>query len=188
MNKAGQTAVDIADFWNQTAIAHLLTRHIKGQTDDDQDKTTTNYFGHNPLDRSANKRTDKAWLAAITKDQKTKFLLFSRSSPYVQYSEDGTCHICLFSYQQVAAFIENPRNQPNLVLLGLGHLKIGETSTKSDEEQEQSSAWFALDVSDLASEEEVQKINQDAQLMSLKNPLALMSLEDQEAGVLAQAR
>ncbi|XP_072031542.1 NAD-capped RNA hydrolase NUDT12-like [Amphiura filiformis] len=183
VNKSGQTALEIADFWNQSAIIHLLINHSK---EPDHQHQTTNYFGHNPLDRSANKRTDKEWLAAITKDPKTKFLLFSQSSPYVKYDEDGRCHLCPFSYSQVSSFLDSLSNPPISVLLGLGCVSSN-VNPSGDSNQEEQSAWFALDVSNLE-EEQAQKINPDVQLMSLKNPLAMMAFQDQEAGVVAQAR
>ena len=96
--------------------------------------------------------------------------------------------MCTFSFSQVSSFIGSS-NSPVSVLLGVGtvpsELSSGENPRGSSEEE---TAWFALDVSELVTEEEVQKINSDAQLMNLKSPLTLMSLQDQEAGIVAQAR
>ena len=185
VNKTGQTALEIADFWNQTSIIHLLTGRSKEDTDEHH---ATNYFGFNPLDRCANKRTDIDWLNSITKDPNTKFLLFSKSSPYVTINEDGSYHMCTFNFSQVSSFIEST-NSPVSVLLGVGTLPSELTSGESPKgSPEEETAWFALDVSEAVTEEEVQKINSDAQLMNLKSPLALMSLQDQEAGMVAQAR
>ena len=189
MNKSGQTALEIADFWNQSAILHLLMQDTKQNLDKQRDGRS-NYFGFNPLDRCANKRTDKDWLEKVTKDADTKFLLFADSSPYVYNSEGGGVRLCLFSYSQVAPFLTT-ENPPAVVLLGVGSIPpmmestVGNSAGHSASDEQ--SAWFALDVSGVV-EEEVQKISSDAQLMSLKNPLAMMSLQDTEAGIVAQAR
>lgn len=73
INSTGQTALDIALFWNHPEIIQQLTEQVK---DTNPDKNLSNYFSMNLLNRCSEKRKDKTWLRNKMLAANSRFILF----------------------------------------------------------------------------------------------------------------
>ena len=169
MNKTGQTALDIAQFWDQSEATSLIMDYVKH---DNPDKQLRNFFSYNPLLRCAEKRKDTNWLENKMREDSTKYIAFCELQPYVLSLSDNKWkyQIIRFCYSDIQSCI----NDKNLVVF-LGINKNG------DETEEQ--AVFAIDVPD---EKKLKTINPDGTLLQ-PFPGSMM-LEPSEAGILAEAR
>ncbi|XP_022097450.1 peroxisomal NADH pyrophosphatase NUDT12-like [Acanthaster planci] len=196
LNKAGQTALAIAEFWHHPAVAHLLSQRTQGAHSSGSSSNVVNFFGLSPLDRCSHKRTDELWLKERLRDQSTTLLLFSHSSPYVSWSKERKCEVCRFRYSQVEFLFEKPESeQPITVFLGVEDVTVpqsrqtsitGPASSGNDPGPDHP-AWFAVDVGDIPPEW-LREVQPNAELLSERNYLALMSVADNEAGIIGQAR
>ncbi len=193
MNKAGQTALAIAEFWHHPAVSHLINQH-KQQGGSADDNNVINFFGLSILDRFSHKRTDEEWLKQKLMDQTTTFVLFSQGSPYVTWSDSSSCRVCRFRYNQLQFLLEKPKeDRPTLIFLGVGKIPLLESkpspldSTSPATSDLDNPAWFAVDVADVP-EDTIKEIAPSTELLSPKNYLALMSLADIEAGIIGLAR
>ncbi|XP_071168626.1 NAD-capped RNA hydrolase NUDT12-like isoform X4 [Mytilus edulis] len=169
VNKTGQTALDIAQFWDQSEATSLIMDYVKH---DNPDKQLRNFFSYNPLLRCAEKRKDTNWLENKMREDSTKYIAFCELQPYVLSLPDNKWkyQIIRFCYSDIQSCI----NDKNLVVF-LGINKNG------DETEEQ--AVFAIDVPD---EKKLKTINPDGTLLQ-PFPGSMM-LEPSEAGILAEAR
>ena len=79
MNASGQTALDIAQFWNHTDVASLLSQHKENVLFDQ----THNYYSVNPLYRASDVRKDASALQALQKNATSKFVLFEEQKPFL---------------------------------------------------------------------------------------------------------
>ncbi|XP_038078897.1 NAD-capped RNA hydrolase NUDT12-like [Patiria miniata] len=197
MNKAGQSALAIAEFWHHPAVSHLITQHIQGSnSSSSSNNNVVNFFGLSSLDRFSHKRTDVQWLKEKLHHPSTTFVLFSQSSPYITWSDEGKCQVCRFHYEQIKFLFEKPeKEEPVTIFLGIGDVvasKTKKTSThnptsRSFDSSLDQPAWFAVDAGDVPLEH-LQEAQPNAELLSPRNYLALMSVADEEAGVIGQAR
>ncbi|XP_078600921.1 NAD-capped RNA hydrolase NUDT12-like [Branchiostoma floridae x Branchiostoma japonicum] len=191
MNKSCQTAADIATFWNHTAVLNELEK--KGQTSGSQAQNVCNYFGYNPLDRCAHKRKDAQWLEEKLRDQSTVILLFHDLGLVVAKGEklaaqSRVTQPCHFTFNDIAAFLEELGTEKVLVFLGLGRLQSDkmEPSPPTSDKEGHLTAWFALDVTSI-SQEKILSIKEGLEIASSPFP-GLFQLPEKEAGIVAQAR
>ena len=184
VNKSGQNTLDIAEFWDHAEVISLLKNDP--QTKKSAETNVVNYFGFNPLDRQSQNRNNPDWLASAIKAPTTTFVLYRDLSPYVKPSESssGSFHyaLCPFSYSDVAFALGE--KDTSTVLLGVGpvHSELEREAGAGDE-----GAWFALDVSSIP-HEKIQGIQSDAEPLPKRNLAAMMTLKEEEAGIVAQGR
>ncbi|XP_063433873.1 NAD-capped RNA hydrolase NUDT12-like isoform X2 [Mytilus trossulus] len=169
VNKTGQTALDIAQFWDQSEATSLIMDYVKH---DNPDKQLRNFFSYNPLLRCAEKRKDTNWLENKMREDSTKYIAFCELQPYVLSLPDNKWkyQIIRFCYSDIQSCI----NDKNLVVF----LGINNNGDKTEEQ-----AVFAIDISD---EKKLKTINPDGTLLQ-PFPGSMM-LEPSEAGILAEAR
>jgi hypothetical protein len=184
----GQTALDIAKFWSQSDVVHILEQNTlqinPHKYSGLPNQGMQNYFGHNPLDRANHRRKDKDWLHRIMIKPTTKWCLFTHLNPYVIANPDhsttkpsiSTYKLLTVSYEDIESFIKS--QNPLTLFLGLEHTKNSSEVDRSTDEC--ALAWFAVDVSEM-SEDVVLKINPAAQC-SLPNPRGLL-MDKRHAGV-----
>ena len=85
LNASGQSALDIARFWNHSKAASELSQHkVESST-----QQINNYYSRNPLYRASDMRKDTAALEEAKNNVKSKFVLFSHQKPFLVKSDDG---------------------------------------------------------------------------------------------------
>ncbi|KAK6179516.1 hypothetical protein SNE40_011851 [Patella caerulea] len=173
MNSSGQTALDVATFWNNQEIVDLLT----GKSRLEERQQFYNFFSQNPLYRASEKRNDKAWLQNVLKLSTTNFVIFSELNAFVTPVKNAGSekkrsgfNLGLFQYKHLAEILAK---KPLVVFLGL------------ETWDPKSVAWFAVDVT--GEEENLFKnVHEDGQFIE-GFPLALQMMKT-DAGIYAEAR
>lgn len=169
VNKTGQTAQDIALFWDQNLAAKLIEAHMKEENPDQQ---LRNFFSLNHLDRASEKRKDKEWLQAKISNETSKFLLLSELKPFVLPIKDKTSkwkyRLCWLDHNKISSHLTS-----DTVILFLG---IDHSSSQS---------LFAIDVS--GKEESKFKDLQPEGSFMVPFPSSLQ-MEPSDAGIFAEAR
>lgn len=83
LNSSGQSALDIAVFWNHKAAASLLSLHQQ----EEQFDQLHNYYSLNPLYRASDVRKDTEALESAKRNSSTKYIIFSNLQPFLLPSE-----------------------------------------------------------------------------------------------------
>ena len=195
LNSSGQTAKDIAKFWNYPEISKLLDKSptndnlpgyaIMNTTECHDDK---NFFANGFLDRAAHKRKDIEWLKEMTANETTVFLLFkdleALVTPEVEFSTTepkGSSRLYRAKSSQIKKYLDSGNM---LIFLGIETMSK-ETGKQEDTNLDTTKAWFALDVTGIV-EDEVKALHAQAQwLQPFPGSLQLAS---RDSGVFAQAR
>ncbi|GFO21398.1 peroxisomal NADH pyrophosphatase nudt12 [Plakobranchus ocellatus] len=167
MNSSGQTALEIAQFWNHKDAAAVLSQHKENVLFDQ----THNYYSVNPLYRASDLRKDASALQALKKDGSSKFILFEEQKPFLlpPDGERRKYKFALFSCNQLSASL---LDQSSVIFLGL------ETWDPS------SSAWFAVNVKENGAE--IAKKMYPEGVFVTPFP-ATMQMEGTHAGIFAEA-
>ncbi|GFR92388.1 peroxisomal NADH pyrophosphatase NUDT12 [Elysia marginata] len=167
MNASGQTALDIAQFWNHKDAASILSQHKENVLFDQ----IHNYYSLNPLYRASDLRKEESTLQALKKNISSKFILFEQQKPFLlpPEGERKRYKFALFSCDELPPSL---LEEATMVFLGL------ETWEPS------SSAWFALDVKENAAGPATQVYPQG--LFVTPFP-ATMQMEETHAGIFAEA-
>ncbi|KAL5004218.1 hypothetical protein ScPMuIL_017674 [Solemya velum] len=173
INSTGQTALDIAMFWNQKDAANILSQHYKTGNPDQQ---VRNYFSLNHLRRCAEKRKDLEWQKSVFSQDSTKYILFSELKAFLLPLKGNgrwNCSLARFGYNEVKCYLEN---HPVVVFLG------EETIIESNGV---TSPLFAIEMS--SPEELALKTKYEDGFYMNPFPGAVR-LEPSEAGIFAEAR
>lgn len=179
LSESGQTALDIAKFWNfQEVVGLLEPSQQPGNLPRLQEtpQETVNFFNSSLLDRAAHFRKKDDWIQEALTNPLTKYVIFSDLRPLVTSQTDSDDplvpnikRLCTLSYKHVASHLKDV----TYVFLGL------------EKSQDQEVPWFALDLSSLK-EEQLTSLKSGAQLVS---PVpSAMQLPAEEAGVFAEGR
>ena len=83
LNASGQSAHDIAKFWNHEDVAAILSKHSK----ESSIQEVRNYYSQNPLYRASDMRKDSEALEAAKNNPKSKFIIFSQQQPFLIRSD-----------------------------------------------------------------------------------------------------
>lgn len=177
VNKTGQTAQDIALFWDQKNAADMLTDFIKKEN---PDKQLRNYFSLNNLDRMAEHRKDNSWLETKLKEETTKFIVFSDLKPLV-VSSSNSAKRYKYSLVRLAHKDVELELKSNSLLVFLGVESFPKDCGAEDARQ----ALFALDVTN--TDETKFKSLVDESVFIPGYP-ASMQLDPSDAGIFAEAR
>lgn len=169
VNKTGQTAQDIALFWDQDTAARLIETHMKEVNPDQQ---LRNFFSLNLLNRASEKRKDKQWIDSKVRDNSSQFLLLSDLKPFVLPVKDESSkwryRLCWFEHEKISSHIAS---DPVIIFLGV--------------DQSSSNALFAVDVSGV----EEGKFKDSAPDGSFLVPFpGSLQMEPSDAGIFAEAR
>ena len=158
LNSTGQTALDIANFWNNTSASEALSKISKEQ---EQPEKAINFFGYNAIDRTADKRKDKRWIELTMALPNTQYVLMADLQPVsvpLEKDERNSAVrqklLCL-AHKDIVKHLES---NPTVIFLGLDSLS-------EDRKDEDRRAWFAVDVSSL-SLGDLQRYNDKAELMN----------------------
>lgn len=110
-NAIGQTAYDIASFWNHRPIVKLLENN--SSTDDPCE--LVHFFAVQDLDRCSERRKDQAWLdQTMFSNPDTKFLLFINAFPVLDGKSFGLVE---FAYDELQSYIAD--HKPAIIFLGI---------------------------------------------------------------------
>lgn len=129
LNASGQTALDIAKFWNYKEAVAILSQH-RQQVEFDQ---IHNYYSLNPLYRASDLRKDPSALETAKKNPSAKFVVFLNSEPYLLQSVEKKqkFKFAIFNLDQLPS---NFSEKTTVIFLGL------ETWDPD------SSPWFAVEL------------------------------------------
>ncbi|XP_067666461.1 NAD-capped RNA hydrolase NUDT12-like isoform X1 [Haliotis asinina] len=170
LNSSGQTALDIANFWNHSDASSALSDSTVVPTQE-----CRNYYSVNPLNRASDRRKHPEWIDQAVKRDNTKFIVFSDLNPFLKQDPSVTSRkskyiLCLFSYKQLA---EHIAKKPLLIFLGL------------ETWDSESAVWFAVDVTGYE-ESKLKDVHNDG---FFANPFPLtMQMDERHAGIFAEAR
>lgn len=167
INHNGQTALDIAKFWNHKAVQDILSKKSS------ENKEFKNFFSSNPLDRYGNMRSNAEWIEKVSKQPDTVYVIFHELSPLLVQSDDMNC-LALISYEELREFLTD---EVLTVFLGVIH---------DDKFHESIQPYFAVDLS-AANSDNLCAIQKDS-LFVKDSRMSLMSLSENQAGIAAQAR
>ncbi|XP_029961426.1 peroxisomal NADH pyrophosphatase NUDT12-like [Salarias fasciatus] len=181
VNASSQTAYDISKFWGHGHVCRLLGR---------TDAPGENYFGRETLDRLSARRTDQAWLEARRTAADTVYLLFSKLSPMVSTScrrQGGQpeLRLCRLGHDAVKPLLQKPSTV--LVFLGVERTDPPSPSRQADEAPRDPPAWFAVGTEEDA-DEFLAGGGEEKRLFPRSSHRDLLTLSEDEAGVVAQAR
>lgn len=180
-NSVGQTASDIAEFWQHRQVAEIISKTNEGQASAAMGLPVTvrktNYFCDSPLDRMSQRRTDDEWLDALKTDPKTVYIVLTQLSPIVKSSSGAPSYVLArFPFQKVKGFVDS---KATLIFLGVEH------PTTDEDKPPSSVGWFAVDGGTL-SEEQIGGLEEGT--VTLATPLGYMQLSRSEAAIVGQAR
>uniref|UniRef100_A0ABM0MXH7 Peroxisomal NADH pyrophosphatase NUDT12-like n=1 Tax=Saccoglossus kowalevskii TaxID=10224 RepID=A0ABM0MXH7_SACKO len=178
VSNSGQSALDIAKFWNHVNVIRVFEDHPRTSYKDKE--APTNFFGYNPLDRCAVKRSDDKWLESTLQKDDSVFLLYSNSYPLVKFDPNGKPQLCQFRYNNIRSIIDNTTTKPNIIFLGA---KCKEQEGSNDFNE----AWFAVDATGVPTEQ-ITDLAPGAEYLSGAGGLRLMQLHESIAGIVAQGR
>ena len=197
INSSGQTATDIARFWNHSDVERVLLPSTGGGAGGVEAAfsqlslqaqgfpQTTNYFCGNPLDRMAHMRKNEEWLAETLQKASTKIVALSNLQPCVVTIPDHSLQAQRPQYRLLAAKYNDIQfvleRKPVVIFLGMEE----ESETGDNGTKEEKSAWFAIDVSTV-SEERLKEIHPHCEVAGLYP--TLMQLSSMEAAIFGQAR
>lgn len=186
VNKAGQTALQIAEFWSNVTCAKSIQEQIVSTPKSSAPSEVINFFGQSPLDRQALHREDESWLESKLKDPSSQYILLSKQNVYAMppSSDNRKYSLCRYSHDQVNQ-LKNRSEKNELPIILLGCDFRDETGPNKEEDRDKGSIWFAVDVT-MVDSDEVEKLNPEAELLS-SNLISLMAFDESQAGILAQA-
>ena len=177
INSTGQTALDIALFWNNRDVANLLQTDSAEQN---PDSNLRNFFSLNLLNRCSDKRKDKTWMRNKVLAPNTRFIAFHNLSALaVKVAKKQSYSRYMLSkleYRDIEIYMAA---DPATVFLGVVHEDRSVPLTFEEP------GLFAVDLSAVG-EETVLGLSPGAMLMP-GYPLA-MQLSPEEAGIYAEAR
>ena len=180
INGTGQSALDIALFWNHVEAARLLQSGVKN---DHPDENLRNYFSLNYLNRCSDKRKDKTWLRNKVLTENTRFVLFHKLNglavPTQQKFKSQDKGKYELARVQMKSIENHMASNPVCVFLGLTqenkHLPL------TYEEP----GLFAVDVSSM---DELKVLSLVDKGFLMPGYPAAMQLLPSEAGIYAEAR
>lgn len=119
MNNLGQTAYDIASFWNHKEVMSLLSL-----PDDNLPQEPVHFFTVKNLDRASEKRKDSDWLKQnLASSPNSRILVFVKTFPVIE-AEGKLVDLKLFKYNEVDSYIDvEDLDKSEVVLLGVDHEK-----------------------------------------------------------------
>ena len=176
INSSGQTAADIARFWNHNeALGILEPSSDAPEPSQFKHYKHVNFFGHGTLDRASDKRKDKEWLEQAKRNPRTQYILLSDLSavviPLPDFSTEKSLkryRLLTVKYDDISTFLST---SPLVILLGI------------DKEEGEESVWFAVDATGV---EDLSKLHAHAETLGIYP--GMMSLSEHDAGNVAQAR
>ena len=114
-NNAGQTAYDIASFWNHRDVMNLLA-----PVDKNVPQEPVHFFTVKTLDRASDKRKNTQWLReTLTSSPDSRILMFVETMPVLEV-EGKLCDVKLFKYTEVTSRLEiEDLDKFDVVLLGV---------------------------------------------------------------------
>ncbi|XP_064609858.1 NAD-capped RNA hydrolase NUDT12-like isoform X2 [Liolophura sinensis] len=184
LNPSGQTALDIATFWNHKGAADILRSQTKEQR---LDQNCRNYFSLNLLNRAAEKRKNKAWLEDTMQKTSTRYILFTDLKPLVievpkSSRRRGRYRLARFTFEDIRFHL--PSN-PAVILLGQERSPPTVDIGVSQHPEDDLPTCFAMDVSGV--EDLITGKVEGVNVLSVPMPGA-MQLEPSEAGIFSEAR
>lgn len=109
-NALGQTALDIASFWNHSDLMRILQR----LPDDNRPSEPVHFFSTNHIDRMSWRRKETAWLDdALTTNPDTVVYVFINKFPVVEGQR-----LAEFTYKEIKHLLNGRKCNSELIFLG----------------------------------------------------------------------
>jgi len=109
-NRLGQTAYDIAYFWNHANTMDVLRPSTEKQ------REPVYYFTTSALNRASERRKDRKWLLHAQSDSRTNFYVFVKGFSLIQMTKDGM-KLRRYGHKEIETLIQNPSCE--VILLGV---------------------------------------------------------------------
>ena len=183
INAVGQTALDIAEFWQHHSVASVLREGSPsgGTTVALTTHASRPFFCDSPLNRVSQRRTDDKWLNELQTSPRSIYILFTNLQPFCQTHSETTSLARVKYCDEIKSLLQS---DASVVFLG-----VERDGTVSDDAQLLEAlsvvGWFAIDVT-AVSEEIVAAMCPGAEKLSVA--LRLLQTVRSESAIIAQAR
>lgn len=122
VNKIGQSAGEIANFWGNKSVAETISSHLKPKLASQLEHV--NYFSHSIVNRSSYKRSDQAFIDSEMRSPKARFLIFGKLQLFMRQLEDKVFKETIYlKWDDVKDKLED--EDYDVVFLGIGNLENG---------------------------------------------------------------
>uniref|UniRef100_H2Z6A0 NAD(+) diphosphatase n=1 Tax=Ciona savignyi TaxID=51511 RepID=H2Z6A0_CIOSA len=184
VNKSGQTALDIAHFWNQTQSANFLKGFLKPSSIPALE--SVHYFGYSVVDRQSYQRSDTQGMIDAMKSKKAKFIIFSDLKLLVlNDASPKDKNVVYLSWEDVESCLEE---EHDLIFLGVGDIDKGLLVRETHHGTPDDLPYFAVNFKKDPSSENLNVDKYNAHFTSSENRRVMMMLHNYESGLVAQAR
>ncbi|XP_013379488.1 peroxisomal NADH pyrophosphatase NUDT12 [Lingula anatina] len=193
MNSTGQTALDIASFWNHQDAAKVLKEKPETAKSSEQ---VINYFGHHILDRAADKRKNPQWISQAMKKSDSKYIIISELRPLTLTSGHLSSgfmkgkgkKLCILSYEDISNFLDS-KPTPPLLFLGIEPILEPAQGKPLDRLGAEGIPWFAVDLTGKFEDydQAAKAFHPEAEFLSADFRSAMV-LPETDAAIYAQAR
>lgn len=177
-NKSGQTASQIASFWNHKAVSETINKFLQPKS---SRLEFVNYFGTNSVDRQSYQRKDVEYIESLKSLQSTRYAVFAELELFVT-TDSGRPAINFLSYEQIQ---EVGKKEHDIIYIGKGCLT--KKSELCDDEQEKT-AYFAVNYLEMPTEDEFPTKKFNGEFSGKGMASSIRTLHRDEAGFVAQAR
>ncbi|XP_078484635.1 NAD-capped RNA hydrolase NUDT12 isoform X3 [Ciona intestinalis] len=186
MNKSGQTALDVASFWNQTGSVNFLNGFLKPNKSPVME--VVHYFGFSVLDRQSYQRSDENEMKKAMRMENAKYIVFADLQLLV--SNDAVTgksqNVVYLTWGEIEKYLSDIDH--DLIFLGVGDIDKGLLVRETHHAQLNDSPYFAVNFKKMPSEDEFCPEKYNGSFTDKDNRRLMMMLQKNEAGLVAQAR
>lgn len=167
-NKAGQSAYELAVFWQHRDAAELLksAEQIRKRSKDVKSRGMLSEV----LRRHSSLRVDKQWVTELMQAPNSVFVALYKGDPLCASEEDRSLRLSRFTYDSVKSFVDDQ----TVIYLG--------SETGLDERD--SKAYFCIDVGHLSDED----LSRSFPGSETAHMFRFMSLREEDKRLISQAR
>lgn len=140
-NKAGQTALEIAAFWNHGSVSTTLNQFLKPATSPRLE--FVNHFGLNSVDRQSYKRKDVEYIKKLKSLPSTVYIVFANLELLVtRQNARRRVSILYLSNESVTSALE--KVPADVIYVGKGILSENKKDIEVEAESSDDAAYFAV--------------------------------------------
>nr|XP_009858585.1 peroxisomal NADH pyrophosphatase NUDT12 isoform X1 [Ciona intestinalis] len=186
MNKSGQTALDVASFWNQTGSVNFLNGFLKPNKSPVME--VVHYFGFSALDRQSYQRSDENEMKKAMRMENAKYVVFADlqllvSNDAVTGKSQNVVYLTWGEIEKYLSIVDH-----DLIFLGVGNIDKGLLVRETHHAQLNDSPYFAVNFKKMPSDDEFSPEKYNGSFTDKDNRRLMMMLQKNESGLVAQAR
>ncbi|CAK8694442.1 unnamed protein product [Clavelina lepadiformis] len=190
MNKNGQTATDVASFWNQNSALNAVRGFLRAKKSPELE--FVNYFSHGVVDRQAYKRSDKGHIESVMKSEKSRFVVFgelrllcAKALPPAKGSR--VLYFTWHEMEKVLSLNEEDMER-DIIFLGVGDVNKGTLLRETAGTTDDSFAYFAVNFKQVPTQEQFPITHREGEFVGRGYNSGITALQKEESGLVAQAR